>query len=132
MGYFVAYRHTGAEPERLEAMLPVVRDTLVAKGEDVYCTYFDEANFKSDGFGPKQIMEHAFQKIEEQGNLLVVLDDTQKSEGMILEVGYCLAKAIPIVVARRRAVETYLDQMATVTFEYTDIPDLANQIKEVL
>lgn len=132
MGYFVAYRHTGAEPERLEAMLPAVRDALIAKGEDVYCTYFDEANFKSEGFGPKQIMEHAFQKIEEQGNLFVVLDDAQKSEGMILEIGYCLAKAIPIVVAKRRSVETYLDQMAAASFDYTDIPDLTSQIKEAL
>lgn len=132
MGYFIAYRHTGAVPEQLEAMLPAVRDTFVEAGHEAYCTYFDEASFQDKGLGPREIMEHAFSKIEELGNLFVIVDSTEKSEGMILEVGYCIAKSIPFAVAKRKGVDTYLDKLTDTSFEYKDTADLVLKIKEAM
>jgi hypothetical protein len=130
VGYFVAYRHTGADPESLASLMPIVRDELLASGQDVYCTYFDEAQFKSGGFTPRQIMEHAFQKIEELGGLFVLIDCPDKSDGQIMEVGYCIAKAIPFVVAKRNSVtNTYIDQMTDNSFGYDDIESLKAGIK---
>lgn len=130
MGYFVGYRHTGADPERLATLLPAVRDALSSAGHEVYCTYFDEDSFRQEGYGPKEIMEHAFRKIENIGGLFVVVDSDEKSEGMLLEAGYCIAKGIGFTVAKRVGVTTYLDKLATSTFEYNDIPDLAGKIGE--
>ena len=132
MGYFIAYRHTGADPERLETLLPAVRDTIADEGHEVYCTYFDEDDFQRDGYGPKQIMEHAFEKIEGLGGLLVVIDSQEKSEGMLIEVGYCLAKGIGFVVAKRAGVSTYIDQLTEQSFEYKDIEDLTSKIKDII
>lgn len=64
MGYFIAYRHTGADPERLNHLFPSARDALQKTGNDIYCTYFDEDEFQRKGHGSKVIMSHAFQKIE--------------------------------------------------------------------
>lgn len=130
MGYFVAYRHTGADPERLEELLPVVRDTLQKIGE-VYCTYFDEADFQDKQLSARNIMDHAFAKIEALGGLFVLLDGPDKSEGMLMEIGYCIAKAIPIVVAKRAGVDnTYVDQMTDKSFNYSNADDLITGIKE--
>jgi nucleoside 2-deoxyribosyltransferase len=130
MGYFVAYRHTGADPEYLEELMPVVRDAL-QESDEVYCTYFDEAHFKSSGLTPRQIMDHAFQKIEELGGLFVLIDGPDKSDGQIMEVGYCIAKAIPFIVAKRNSVtNTYIDQMTDNSFGYDDIEGLKSGIKQ--
>ena len=130
MGYFIAYRHTGADPEYLAELMPVVRDALKESGEEVYCTYFDEAEFKSGGLAPRAIMEHAFSKIDELGGLFVLIDGLEKSDGQIMEVGYCIAKSIPFVVAKRNSVDnTYVDQMTEKSFEYKDIEGLKAGIK---
>ena len=129
MGRFIAYRHTGADPERLEEILPAVRDAFAQRGEETYCTYFDELEFKSSGMRPRAIMDHAFQKIEELGGLFVVIDGPEKSEGMILEIGFCIARAIPFVVAKKRGVTgTYIPDMTDYNFEYDGIEGLAKGI----
>ncbi|TXG78076.1 hypothetical protein E6P97_00390 [Patescibacteria group bacterium] len=128
MGYFVGYRHTGAAPERLAELLPAVRDAISDAGHEVYCTYFDEDSFRQDGYGPREIMSHAFGEIDRLGGLFVVIDSDEKSEGMLLEAGYCIAKGIGFTVAKRAGVTTYLDQLATTSFEYQDIPDLIGKI----
>lgn len=132
MGYFIAYRHTGADPERLNKLLPIICNGLKARGEKVYCTYFDEIKFKSSGHKPHQIMEHAFSKIEEMGKLFVVIDSAKKSEGMLVEVGYCIARGIKIIVAKRAGVNnTYIPSMAQVYFEYDDIKDIKTKLTGV-
>ena len=130
MGYFVAYRHTGADPQYLEKLLPVVRDALLESGQEVYCTFFDEAEFKSNGLSPRQIMDHAFKKIEDLGGLFVLIDGSDKSDGQIMEVGYCIARDIPFVVAKRNSVNnTYIDQMTENSFSYDDLEGLRAGIK---
>lgn len=129
MGYFVAYRHTGADPERLNVLLPAVCESLKELGQAVYCTYFDDAEFKAKGSKPRQIMEHAFSKIEEMDGLFVVLDGEEKSEGMLMEVGYCVARGLNIVVAKRSGVDnTYVPNMADYSFEYDNVDDLKQKI----
>lgn len=132
MGYFIAYRHTGADLKQLDTMLPAVRDAFAGKGKEAYCTYFDEASFQDKGLGPREIMEHAFKKIEELGGLFVIVDSSEKSEGMIMEVGYCIAQKIPFMVAKREGVSTYLDKMTSSSFEYKDVEELIAKIKEIV
>jgi hypothetical protein len=132
MGFLLAYRHTGADPERLEKLLPAVKGAIEQTGHEAYCTYFDEEEFQGSGHGPKEIMDHAFQKIEELGGLFVLVDSDEKSEGMLMEAGYCIAKNIGFIVAKRVGVSTYLDKLALQSFEYNDIDDLVQKIEGVM
>lgn len=132
MGYFIAFRFTGADAKQLDEIIPVVSDALQAKGQEVYCTYFDEEFFQDEGLTKQQIFNHAFAKIEEMGKLFVLVDSDLKSEGMLIEAGYCMAKGIEIVVAKRAGVNTYLDQLAAKSFEYHGVEDLADKIKKEL
>jgi len=129
VGYFIAYRHTGENPDRLEQLLPLVNNSLQAKGIETYCTYFDENSFRAGNYTPQAIMDHAFKKIDEMGGLFVIQDSLEKSEGMLMEVGYCIAKGLPIVVAKRKAVNsTYLPDMADTSIVYDDTKDLVATI----
>src|SRR5579871_3573922 len=98
MEAFLAYRHTGESMEDLEALLGSTRDALARAGVNAYCTFFDEAEFQSKSLGARQIMEHAFATIDTKDMLFVVQTSDNKSEGMLMEVGYCIAKGIPVVV----------------------------------
>lgn len=132
MGWLIAYRHTGADVVYLNKLLPAIRDAFISVGVDTYCTYFDEASFQNKHLAPQDIMAHAFDKIDELGGLFVLVDGEEKSEGQIMEVGYCLAKGIPIIVAKRRSVEnTYLHKMANHSFEYDTIEELTEQIQRI-
>ena len=129
MGYLIAYRHTGADPAYLEQLLPLVREAFSDAGVDTYCTFFDEASFQQKHLTPQDIMTHAFEKIEELGGLFVLIDGEEKSDGQLIEVGYCLAKNIPVIVAKRRSVKnTYVDKMTETSFTYETLEELVEGI----
>lgn len=75
-------------------------------------------------------MEHAFSIIDHSDMLFVILTSENRSEGVLIEAGYCIAKNIPVVVAVQSGVKhTYLPEMASKTFRWTDREDLQHQIE---
>lgn len=132
MKYFLSYRHTDEDPEVLRQLLIPVRDAFAARGDEIYCVYFQEKELKSAPYTPLDILEHAFDKIEEIGHLFVLQHSTGRSEGMLMEVGFCRGKNIPITVAHRHDVtNTFLPTVADHTFDYTDIDDLCQKIAQL-
>lgn len=128
---FIAYRHTGEKTEYLQELLSTVKDALAKAGVDAYCTFFEDAEFKNKSLEAYQIMEHAFSVIDESDMLFVIQATENKSEGMLMEVGYCIAKDIPIVVAASSKVEhSYLSEMATASFKWDDLQNLKKLIRE--
>jgi len=129
MKTLVAFRFTGEDPKQLEPLMVAIRDTLQAKAITVYCTFFDEDEFQGKSLGPKQIMEHAFGVIDSIDFLFVVQTSDNKSEGMLMEVGYCIAKDIPVVTATKTSVGyTYLPEMANLALRWKDPDDLKSQL----
>ena len=126
---FIAYRHTGESEEVLEEMLGGVCRALGKTGVNAYCTFFAEKDFQAKQMNARQIMEHAFEVIDSKDILFVVQASESKSEGMIMEVGYCIAKQKPIIVATHESVQsTYLPQMANTAFTYSSLDDLESKI----
>lgn len=131
MGYFIAYRHTGVDSVYLEQLLSVARDAFASAGIDIYCTFFDENEFQKQSMNPRQIMDHAFAKIELMDGLFVLIDGDEKSEGQLMEVGFSIARKIPLIVAKREGVSTYVDKMADDVFTYNDLDDLRQKIARI-
>ncbi len=130
MKTFVSYRHTGENPTELRNILTVVQEALRSVGVEAYCTFFDEPAFKREGYGAREILDHAFSEIDTCDFLLVIQTSEAKSEGMLMEVGYCIAKHIPIVVATKLGVElTYVPKMATAVLTWVDVDDLGERLR---
>lgn len=126
---FVAYRHTGESEVVLEDMLGRICRALGHTGVDPYCTFFEEKDFQAKQLNSRQIMEHAFRMIDARDMLFVVQASEARSEGMIMEVGYCLAKQKPIVIATHQDIRgTYLPQMADKAFAYESLEELESKI----
>ncbi|TAK89124.1 hypothetical protein EPO04_03425 [Patescibacteria group bacterium] len=132
MKTFIAYRHTGEDPAALEKLLGSVRSAFDQAGVSAYATFFDETVFQAKSMGAKEIMSHAFAVINESDFLFVIQSSDSKSEGLLMEVGYCLAKGIPVVVATHQNVKhTYLPEMATLSISWVGPQDLISKIAEV-
>ena len=128
---FVAYRHSGEDPEVLRPMLQAVVDVLGRAGVNSYCTFFEEEKFQAEGRTRREIMDHAFEMIRERDMLFVVKHSTEISEGMMMEVGMAREAGIPVVVAVQEEVknEGYLPEMGDFAFSWTDEDDLASKIR---
>ncbi len=131
MRAFIAYRNTGEDPVQLRILLGTVVAALHDKGIEAYCTLLDEqkVGVTGNGLSAGAIMTHAFAVIDNSHLLFVVQTSSVKSEGMLMEIGYCRARNIPIFVAQKAGVEnTYIPQMAQATFRWIDLADLRQQI----
>lgn len=129
MKTFIAYRSTGEAPEQLELLLTAVRDALNAKAVEAYCTFFDEQMIKGKNLNKRQIIEHAFAEIDKVDFLFVLLASNQKSEGMLMEIGYCLAKDIPIIAAVKIGIaNSHVPDVAERRLEWSDVNDLVMAI----
>ncbi len=132
MKAFIAYRFSGENITKVMPLLMAVRDSLKKKGVESYCTLFDEERFRNNGMSAKEIMSHAFSIIDDSDFLFVLQRSEEKSEGMLMEVGYCIAENKPIIVATKsRIYNTYLPQLATIAFEWSGIEDLSEKIGQL-
>ena len=128
----IAFRFSGENVSRIMPLLTTVRDSLKRNGVEAYCTLFDEDRFKDKSVKDKEIMAHAFYLIDNSDILFLVQSSEERSEGMLLEVGYSIAKGIIVVVATKSGVRnTYLPEMGTVAFEWSDPEDLSEKIDKL-
>lgn len=132
MRVFISYKFTGKSLEDVQALVEPVKDTLEQLGHDTYCNLYDpEVRAKTD-FEASDYVFWALEKLGACDQVLVLLDSSDKSEGMLLEVGYAIAKEIPVIVGKQKDVtNTYLPQMGNEHFEWMDIDDLIAQIKNL-
>lgn len=133
MRIFISYKFTGEKIEDVTALLTPVCEVLKSAGHEPYVNFFDEelqperlqGTFKAHDY-----MFHAFKKLTTQDAVLVLLNANTKSEGMLMEVGYALARGIPVVTAVKNGVtETYLPTVTTAAFGWENVDDLCTHIK---
>lgn len=130
---FISFRFTGEAKEDLEALLIPVHGALKEAGVDAYCTLLDTSlPDRSVNYKPENYLFDAFEKLKTSDVIFVVLKSEEKSEGMLIEVGYALAKNIPVIVAVQESVtNTYLPGVGTLSFVWSDINDLVSKIKDI-
>ena len=130
--YFIAYRHTGADENRLAELLPAVKNALENAGHEIYCTYFMNDDFVGANLTNRQIMDQAFAQIENIGQVIIILDTNDKSEGMLMEIGYCYAKKIPTtLLTNDRVTGTYVTEMVDRVINYNVINDLCEKLTRI-
>ena len=126
----ISYRYNGEVIKDLESLLIDVCNAFKIIGIDPYCVYFEHFN-EDYCKTPAEMMQIAFSHINNADFLFVVQTSASRSEGMLMEIGYAIAKGIRVFVATKAGVEnTYLPSMADYFMLYTDTDDLIRQIKQ--
>lgn len=126
---FVAYRFSGEPTEVLEERLKAVVDSLKKAGLEAYCNLFDNHIMDSKTLSKSEIMQKAFGQIDVSDRLFVLIASDDKSEGQLIEVGYALAKKIPVVTAVQADVKTHLTDLSDKVVIWNDLADLKNKLE---
>ncbi len=80
----------------------------------------------------KQIFEHAFKKIDEADVVVMILMSEEKSEGMLIELGYSLGENKKIILAVRSTIKnTHLRELADKFLEFINIEDLTTKLSKL-
>lgn len=122
----LAYRYTGEDREKLTALLEEIRRTLESSGNTVWVPELDPLRPSSI----KELFNKTFRKLDECDVLLVILRSTEKSEGMLMEVGYAIARGKKIWLAVQDTVKnTRLRDFADFITEFSSDGDLCMKLK---
>ncbi len=134
---FIAYRYTGEPEEKLMEMVARLKASLVSVGLEAICSFESEDDFQKAGMNPGNIVEYMCRKLSEMDYLLAVVKTDDKSEGMLIEVGYRNALkdhklTHPLfILAVKRGVYTHMRFMANVVLEFEDLEDLCVKISHL-
>ncbi len=129
MKILVAYRFTGEDPAELAITMGKLLQVLRGNSHEVYCSIEDEEWFKGSKRTNRDIMEHAFRKLDDVDVLLAFIRSDDKSEGMLLEVGYAFGKEKRFVLALKRGAKTTsIHEMADPLIEFDTIEELCERL----
>ncbi len=131
MKIFIGQRVTGEDIEKLREECSEIISALEGNGHDAYCTIVEGDDFEKSSAGDKMI--HAFKRLDDYDAFLAILRNNSKSEGMLMEIGYSIAKGKKIILLKHKsATDTYLQEVSNEVIEYENIEDLIKRIKEIV
>lgn len=126
---FLSYKFTGEDINGLNKTVGKIISTLRSIGYEVFCTLEDESWFQENKKTNREIIERAFQYLNKSDITLVFVHSNEKSEGMMIEIGYAIAKNKPIILALQRGIKTtFLAEMAKSVIEFDSIDDLCDKL----
>lgn len=127
---FIGQAVTGCDFEKIKKESLEIINLLKEKGYHPYCTLCEADSFQSKT--KKEKFKHAFNLIDKNDVFLAIVRNENKSEGMLIEIGYSLAKNKRIILMINKNVKnTYLPEMFDETIQFKDSEDLIDKIKEL-
>ena len=128
---FISFGLNGETEENLKSIIGPIKEKLEKININAYCNLFDEELLKrSANFKPEDWMTEAFKELSKAELQFVLVTSKDKDEGMILEIGYAIARNIPVIVAIKDDIkDTYLPNMANKTIVWNNVNDLLEKIQ---
>ncbi|MDO8470038.1 MAG: nucleoside 2-deoxyribosyltransferase [bacterium] len=132
MKIFISFRFTGEDMSELKGVIRGIEEALHAAGHETVCSVWEEEKFTKERFTPRQILEWALRELDSADTYLAFVKSTERSEGMLLEAGYALAKGKRFIVAVRRDITTtFLRHIADTIIEYDSYGDLYAKLRNL-
>jgi len=122
---FLSFKFTGENKEELEKTTQKIGQSLVRAGLEYFCGFEREAFFKKNNFTGKQLLEYTLKQLDVCDCVLAFIKSEEKSEGMLLEVGFGLAKNKKIILAIKKGIKTgFLHGIADQIIEFENLDEL--------
>jgi len=130
MKIFLAFRFTGESVEELDKILSKIKTALEQAGHTVVCSFWEEEYFQKNHFTNKQLLEYMLNELDNCDSVLALIKSEEKSEGMLLEIGYALAKRKQFVLMIKKGIKSiFLQEVANRVVEYEEMEDLVKQLQ---
>lgn len=132
MKLYIAYRFSGRDKDELKNSLTSVSKVLTGTGHETFIFCRDEQNWGEKEMLPEEIFAKALKHIEESDGLLAWQNSPEKSEGLLLEVGFAKGLGKRIIVAVKKDVPaTFLRCVADEVVEYESDEKLLELLTEI-
>ena len=133
MRFFLSYKFTNADKNKLRGLLELVTGVLEQKGLTSFSFFRDIQKWGSIETNRNKIIPLALNELQKSDALLVIIDADAKSTGMGIEVGYAAAKDKPIYVLKRQGIkDDYIESIAQSIEEYADENEIQLKLKNFL
>ncbi|MFH1358805.1 MAG: nucleoside 2-deoxyribosyltransferase [archaeon] len=124
----LAYKMTGENREEVIEMLKEIKSILEEKSNEVYVPELNPDRPKTK----KELYLDTLRKLDSADVLLAIIKSDDKSEGMLMEIGYAMGKDKKVVTAIWDCVkQTHLRELANQVIEFNNIDNLYKKLKEV-
>ena len=128
---FISYRFSGEDPSFLKTTIPKLHEALSESGHDYYSTFFDIEEFERDNWSGREIMGKAFKEIDSSDIILFFVQSPAVSQGMLMELGYSMAKNKKCVLIVRKHINSIFKRHLDDVIEYETIDELKEKIKKL-
>ena len=102
---FISFRFTGEDPAIRKQEIDFLIEKLQPTYPHIYCSLYDDF-FEQEGISYADIIERTLDMLSQSKKMLIYVKSSEKSEGMLIEVGYAIAKNIPMEVYIKKGVST--------------------------
>jgi len=132
MKIFISYKFTGEKIEDLKEIIGKICSSILKSGHNRYCPFNSEDFYKSNKLANRQILEHALNELDSADCILAFIKSEEKSEGMLLEIGYAKAKNKKFILAIKKGIKTtFLREIADKIIEFETIEDLTKRLENL-
>ena len=126
---FISYKFTGENKKELEKEIKSICNSLGKKGHSSYCSFLDK---NLEGKEKEDIFKSAMDEIDKSDTLFVFLKKEDSCEGMLMEIGYAMAKKKKIILAIKKDVKnTHLRELIEEVYEFDSLKDLEGVIEKL-
>lgn len=132
MKLYLAYKFTGENFEVLKSEMDLISNTLKELGNEKFCSFERENMFKENSYSAKDIIKFSLDQMNSCDAVLVYLKSNEKSEGMLIEIGYALAKNKKIYLLAKEDIKTYfVHGVADKVVVFRDTLELEEKTREL-
>ena len=126
----LSYKFTGEDYNKLKEFLDKICSILIKKGHEPFGTYTKKEEFDRNKTPLKGIMLTALDFIDKSDCHLVIINSQEKSEGMLLEIGYSYAKKKRIIIAIKKGIKTtWIREIIPEVIEFENDKDLLKKLE---
>ncbi len=129
---FISYKFTGEDVNQLMENMGKIIQSFRSKGLDVFCSIEHEEHYQKNKFDVPKMMTHALAELDSSDVVFVYNNSDQRSEGMLIEIGYAVAKGKPVILAAKRGISVNSSKGVASSFiEFETLEDLLPKIAEI-
>lgn len=129
MKVFLSYKFTGEDPAVLKETITKICDSLEKAGHTHFCSFWKGDFFNENNFTHKQILEYALKELDDSDIYLAFIKSAEKSEGLLMEAGYAIAKKKKFYLAIKKGVTSaFMTAMADKIIQFDGLDELCEEL----
>ena len=129
MRYYIAYKFLNTDKEMLKKNLGIISDMIEREDNTTCIFYRDIQNRWAIQMPIDEVIKQAFVEVKKSDAILAFIESEEKSEWMLLEIGYAKALGKKLLLVIKRWIHLrFINALADEIIEFESMEDLESKI----